>query len=293
MQLLPTGVGISELAKTLAKQRFRQFTATYLPSHPGVAFRIEGPADFIDHGTLIRSWDEPPKWLSDKLRLAPRNTKLSLRDLKASHLIEDVFEEIAVDVIHQRLEAAQRPLNYLMGRRGEAEFLSRLNADHELEERTAALCAHLTHTVPTLMDVPLSTVLSIRRKDHLSFQEYRDTIRGIARDYLRSGGTVSPKDAQQIYLDVLRPRVDKLKNEVQHRRRHVRRNSMISVGVPVALLSIGVIGGVLPAEVVGLLKISGTLGLVNEGLKALLAPSIPLTASKRDSLSFLLELDVG
>lgn len=198
-----------------------------------------------------------------------------------------------MDVIDQRLEGVYRPLNYLMGRRGEAEFLSRLNSDDELEERTAALCAHLAHTIPTLMDVPLSTVLAIRAKEHQSFLDYRNTMRSIIAEHLQRGGTVSEKDAQQIYLDILRPKLDKLKNETQIQRRCNRRNAVVSFGVPAALLSIGIVGGVLPPEIADLLRIGGTLGLMNEGLKALLGAVNTPSSSRSNSLYFLLELEAA
>ena len=68
---------------------------------------------------------------------------------------------------------------------------------------------------------------------------------------------------------------------------------MISVGVPAALLSIGIVGGVLPPEIAGLLKISGTVGLVNEGLKGFLAAVTTPTSTRNNSLYFLLELDAA
>lgn len=294
MQKLPVGIGISKLARRLATEHFNEFTATYLPWEYGSDVRIDGPIEYVDHGALVRPYDKPPVWLPTRHRSRGAQTdgvRLSAQTLRKSHLVEEIFETIAVDVIHQRLEGINRPLNYLMGRRGEAEFLSRLNLDDEFERRTAALCAHLTHSVPTLMDIPISAALAIRKKDHESFLDYRNTIRSIIAEHLLSGGTVSEKDAQQIYLDVLRPRVDKLRNETQIQRRSVRRSAAISCGVPAALLSIGIVGGLLPPEISALLKISCTLGLVNEGLKALLGAMGKPTSSRDNSLYFLLELE--
>ena len=296
MQLLPAGIGVAKLARQLATEQFKRFTATYLPWEYGFDFRIEGPEEYVDHGALIQPFDDIPEWLPEKLRRLGAQTdsvRLPARTLRKSHFVEDIFETIAVDVIHQRLEGVDRPLNYLMGRRGEAEFLSRLNSDDELERRTAVLCAHLAHTIPTLMDVPLTTVLAIRGKEHQSFLDYRNTIRSIIAEHLQAGGTVSEKDAQQIYLDILRPRLDKLKNETQVQRRRNRRSALISLGVPAALLSIGIVGGVLPTEITALLKVSGTLGLANEGLKALLAATNPPSSSRSNSLYFLLELEAA
>jgi hypothetical protein len=68
---------------------------------------------------------------------------------------------------------------------------------------------------------------------------------------------------------------------------------MISVGVPAALLSIGIVGGVLPPEIAGLLKISGTLSLMNEGVKAFVAATSTPPSSRSNSLYFLLELDAA
>ena len=296
MQKLPLGVGVARLAQRLASEQFKKFSATYLPWEYGFDVRIEGPNQYIDHGALVQPHDEVPEWLPKKIRKLRDHAvgvKLSTRTLRKSRLVNEVFETIAVDVIHQRLEAEHRPLNYLMGRRGEAEFLMRLNSDHDIEQRTAALCAQLAHTVPTLMDIPLPTVLAIRRKEPESFVDYRNTIRNIVANHLRSGGTVSEKDAQQIYLDILRPRLDKLKKETHIQRRRNLRNSMVSFGVPAALLSIGVLGGVLPPEISSLLKISGTLGLVNEGVKAILGSATTPPSSRNDGLYFLLELEAN
>jgi hypothetical protein len=296
MQMLPAGEAVAKIAKRLAAEHFKRFTATYLPHRSKPGFRIEGPIEYVEHGALVQTYDELPERLPNSLRCLNEDAeaaRLSIRALRNSHLIEDIFETIAVDVIHQQIEGALRPLNYLMGRRGEAEFLSKLSPDHELERRTAALCAHLTHAIPRLMDVPLSSVLAIRQREHQSFLDYRNTIRSIISEHLQRGGEVSNADARQIYLDVLRPRLDKLKSETENERRRNRRNAVISVGVPAALLSIGIVGGVLPPEIAGLLKISGTVGLVNEGLKGFLAAVTTPTSTRNNSLYFLLELDAA
>lgn len=91
-------------------------------------------------------------------------------------------------MIHQQIEGMNRPLNYLMGRKGEAEFLSRLNTDQELEMQRSAFFAQLAHVIPTLMDLPIETVLAIRRKDRESFLDYRNTVRGIIAEHFESGG---------------------------------------------------------------------------------------------------------
>ena len=161
MQKLPLGIGIAKMARRLAAEQFNNFSATYSPWEYGFDVRLQGPSEYLDHGALVQPYDDVPEWVPKRiveLREQAEGRKVSSRTLRRSRLVEELFETIAVDVIHQRLEAEHRPLNYLMGRRGEAEFLSRLNSDHELEQRTAALCAHLAHTVPTLMDVPLSSV---------------------------------------------------------------------------------------------------------------------------------------
>jgi hypothetical protein len=178
-----------------------------------------------------------------------------------------------------------------MGRKGEAEFLSRLNIDQELERRTAVLCANLTHVVPTLADVPIETVLRIRRNDHEGFVDYRNTIREVIRGHLNTGGNISEIDAQQIHQDVLRPRVERLMNETKKQREYDRKSSTVSLAVPVALLSIGILGGALPTHMAEFLKISGTLGRANEAIKALVAAITTRSGPGSNSLSFLLELD--
>ena len=131
-------------------------------------------------------------------------------------------------------------------------------------------------------------MLAIRRNDYQGFLDYRNTIRAIIADHLQSGGTVSEADARQIYLDVLRPRLEGLANQIAKQRRQNRKSALVSLGVPAALLSIGIVGGVLPVEVSNLLKIGGTLGLINEGLKGLLTAPMP---TRSNSLYFLLELE--
>lgn len=66
---------------------------------------------------------------------------------------------------------------------------------------------------------------------------------------------------------------------------------MISVGVPSALLSMGIMGGALPPHIADLLKISGTLGLVSEGLKALVGAATQRQSLTKNSLYFLLEIE--
>jgi hypothetical protein len=80
-------------------------------------------------------------------------------------------------------------------------------------------------------------------------------------------------------------------NQAKKQRRYHRRNALISAGLPAALLSIGIMGGVLPPHIAELLKISGTLGLITEGLRALLGAATQQQSSSSNSLCFLLEIE--
>ena len=141
---LPVAVAATELAGTLALEQFSRFTVHYCPGKSAHYLRIDGPSGYVDHGVLYRTVPKTPEWLPQRLRrllTSAGPVKLSARTLKKAKIIEGIFKTIALDVIHQQVEGTlRRPLNYLMGRRGEAEFLSRLNRDEELEARTAALC---------------------------------------------------------------------------------------------------------------------------------------------------------
>lgn len=167
VQKLPGATGVAELAKTIAEERFGEFAASYLPNRRTVGIKVEGPPDLFDHGAITRELTPIPEWLPVRLRRLGRKhppVPLSRRTLRKSRLVEHVFQAIAADVIHQRLEGMDRPLNYLMARKGEAEFLSRLHIDQELERRRAAFFDQLSHVIPTLMDVPIEVVLRIRQK---------------------------------------------------------------------------------------------------------------------------------
>jgi hypothetical protein len=142
-----------------------------------------------------------------------------------------------------------------------------------------------------LADVPIETVLRIRRTDHEGFVDYRNTVREIIKDHLEAGGDVSERDAREIHQDVLRPGVERLINETKKQQVYDRKSAAVSVAVPVALLSIGIIGRTLPTGITELLKISGTLWLANEAIKAFVAALRSRSGPRSNSLSFLLELD--
>jgi hypothetical protein len=290
-QEVPDYKRIVAAAKKLAKKNSDRFTVRYRPPermHDSASLVFRGPEDYLEHGKIITVLDSIPRWIGDKKSgqgfLLPKET------VRERGLVLDFFLRIANDALLQSYFGTAFNARYVTDLAGEADFFTTLYKNDELSRQTAALCARLTHTVPLMNDVPIKTILTLRRNEPEAFQNYRSTLTGIVRTHIRNGKPVTDSEAKEIYLDVLKPQLDALQVQAETARRTPLRKGALRVVATSALIGLGIYSGILPSHVADLVKTIGGFSVTKDLADTFLAIQRNPPEIRNNNLYFLLRL---
>ncbi len=245
---------VRDFAEDAAKQRQALFRAVYqvpekAPTRRSTVY-LEGPAEFLEHGSLVITFDEGVSWRAKTWRY-DREGKTELRGAKKLRFVNVVFDQIAENTTFYLAYGRQHNARLLTDLPGDAFILNWLTKDEELMATTSAM-EHLMHSVPILADLPIAGVLKIRRQERDSFEAYRKAITTITSDVLSRKTRLSKKEAQEILKAKIEPELSRLKMEMRSERR--RQTNRIAGGLAAlaAGIGIGAFGG-LPIVVGGAL----------------------------------------
>jgi len=290
-EAVPEHRKIIRTAKQMANRNASHFSVTYTaPDSPLGPAGIDtvGPEKYLDHGSIHTVLESPPPWLRKRRFRGPQ--RLSLATVEREGLVLRFFLEMANDVFLQTYFGSAFNARYVTDSEGEAEFLKLLHRGDELAMQTAALCARLVHTVPLLTDVPIDTILKLRRDEPEAFQSYRSAVTGIVKTYVAAGKSVSDSEAREIYLDVLKPELDALQAKAKNVRSAQLKKGLLKVAASSALIGLGVYSGVLPAHVVDLVKTIGGFSVAKDLAETLGEIQKNPTEVRNHNLYFLLRL---
>jgi hypothetical protein len=283
---------ISSVSEQFAERWFDDFKFTYHRKHDHEFLEIEGPRQLLDHGSGVLFF-EPPTWAPKRLKVIANGDRSKILSTSAIRknklLLKYVVQTFKEDLIFQQLYGHRHRMKYLTDLPGEAEFFGMSSRNEQFPSRARQLCAGLSHSVPLLRDVPLSTILRIRKHDPGSFGLYKQALGKILHDYIGGRDAISETDVETIYRDVLEPELLRLKREADAQRRLKGTRIISKAVVPAAIISLGVISGLLPQEIAQLAKIIGAVSLLSQASEAVLDKS-GSDQIRNHNLYFLLRL---
>jgi hypothetical protein len=283
---LPTYRAIQQATDQLRAENRKKFDVYYDPRHPKFV-QIHGPDAYLEHPTmLLELWEE--------FDLLPKSkkgiTKLTKAQVERSGLLEHTFLDMQKDILVQQYYGVHCGSKYLTDRAGEAEMLRKLAEDEQVELKAAVLCNQLTHTVPLLADLPLSTVVRVRKEDPEAFENYRVAIAQVIREHISKGKDVGKREAKEIYEDVLRPTVLGLQAKAKAVRNSALKKALVKTAATSAVLGLGVFGGLVPAQMLELLKALGPVKVFADLAEAYSSIEKNTAEVRSHNLYFLLRL---
>jgi hypothetical protein len=251
---------------------------------------IDGPEDFVDHGSVVQLFDEGTGWKQKSWKY-DREGMVELRGQRKVASLEYLFNAIAEDTTFYLAYGRNRNARYLTTRPGEAFLLDWLTDDDEVSASSAALNAYLAHSLPLLGDLPLTKLLKIRREEREPFHRYRLAVQQILIEVAGKKKRISKKEVKELFRDRIEPELTKMKAELyQERRRQVRR-IVGGIGSIAASVALGAFGGIVP--VVAKAAMVATGGVVGTGLLGKAAQSScehGASVKEKNDFYFLLRL---
>jgi hypothetical protein len=291
---VPDYEGIVRTARRLCAKNADLFSAIYHPPREPLgrpSFEFNGPEDYIEHGSINVILDSVPKWLAG--RRATRSLKLAQSTIRRHNLVLRFFLQVANDALLQTYFGAAFDARYVTDSGGESAFFNLLYGEEQLARQTAALCAQLSHVVPLMADVPVETILKVRREEPDAFQSYKSTLSRIVRDYAAKDKSVGVAEAKEIYLDLLKPQLDALQVQAANLRRTQLKKGILKVAASSALIGLGIYSGILPSQLTDLAKAIGGFSVAKDLAETLSALEKNPTEIRNHNLYFLLRLRQG
>jgi hypothetical protein len=221
-------------------------------SKEGYFIEIIGPSEYVPHGhlDLIYASKQPPDWAPKRLDVVDGKpgARLSATRIRKNRIGGRLFAELSRDAVFQQYYGTRFGGSYLSDSIMETEFLDRVYPRNDLSESMRALISAVGRTVPIFSDLPLRTALKIRKNEYESFLVYRSALKEILSTYNKAGAVLTSSEARDIVNDIISPQVSKLRVEAAAKRRSLLKKSVAKATVPVAMVSLGVIGGLIPHE---------------------------------------------
>jgi hypothetical protein len=244
------GADVNNAAMSLTRDASPDFMIVYQPPEKSPTgestIYVEGPRDLLEHGYMVWTWDEGSNWRAKSWRF-DSDGKVEIRGAKkVSKLYEMVFDKIASDTSFYLAFARLQSARYLSDREGETILLDALTDDDDVSADNARLQQCLTHLVPLLGDLPLATLLRIRREERDSFIRYRSALSQLLNEIVLRKRRIGKREIQELYRDKIEPELHRMKSELrQEQKRQSRRiiGGAVSLAASVAL---GAFGGFLP-----------------------------------------------
>jgi hypothetical protein len=291
--VVPERPEINTAARGLTEQHAGDFSLVYGGrERSGHQFTLQGPAQYLEHGQRCRWYARRPTWLPKEMarKGASRPAKLPAAAVRQSGMVHDIFDEIAEDATLQQFYAAKYDTKYLTDRLGEAEFLNSFSKRFELAKQKEALCAHLAHSIPLFSEVPIETVVRIRREDNEAFQQYRSALGEIVKQYVSSNKEIRALEAKQIYFDELEPRLRELQRKARSERRAALKKGILKTAATTALVGLGIYSGILPPNLIELCKSIGGVKLAADVAEIFASIEKHPPAISNNNLYFLLRV---
>jgi len=282
---------VHDFSQAAAKALRSEFRITYQIPEKSPSGRptlyFEGPDGYIEHGELVALCNHKPKWLPKTTRF-DKNGRVEVRGPHKQHMLSQIFEDFADNMTFYLAYGAQRNARFLSDMYGETEFLEWLTDDERMSATSMAL-RELHHCVPILNDLPIATILRIRKEQRESFENYRGTVTTISSEILGSNRRVTKKQAREMFRTAIEPELHKMNREMLAYR-ETQHNRVVG---GVAMLAAGVVLGAyagIPA-IAAVPLVAATAGVAVRALgKAVEAACEHDPEIKKNDLYFLLKL---
>jgi hypothetical protein len=219
---------------------------------------LEGPEEYIEHGGLVQRLDSVPEWLPKTARF-DKDGQVEVRGPYKQYMVAQIFEEIADNVTFYLAYGTRRNSRFLSDMPGETEFLDWLTDDEQMTAKTLAL-RELEHCVPVLADLPIATILRVRKEERESFEAYRNAVTSISAGILSATNRVARKEAREMFRTAIKPELQKMNREMVAFRKTQRGRILGGIASAAAAVAIGAYSGLPPLLSVPLVGAASVVG---------------------------------
>lgn len=249
---------ITNLREKLTKEFYKTVKCDMRYEYGELALELSGPDSILrGHGESFAILSEQrreelfeiiPKIVHKAMQkgLAKISTRVA-RSINLSHTyIADVIESIMFELG----SASELRTAYLSDNEHEISTIKQITKDPFAQKKTALLAKHLTCAFPFVQSCNPTELLSLRTREQESFIKFRSAFDKALAEYINIGSDLTERDAELIYLDIVRPRLAELdlviKNANVSFRKSVFRKALSWTGS----ISVGILAGIYSQPIV-------------------------------------------
>lgn len=209
---------------------------------------VTGPDDLIPHGFLRCSIYKESKQLTALLNATGKiknGGKLNLNSdlLKILSIDKDFIGRIKSSVAFEVGSSHYLKSSYLSESDLEINIVMDVTEGIDSRRKSMLMQKYLTCVVPFLPDIPIESLLQLRKNENEHFIVFRQALMSAVNEYIKGDDKFNDSTAQQIYFDIVQPHLAKLDLKVKSAKRHFVKDTRRELVGWAGALSVGIAVG--------------------------------------------------
>lgn len=177
-------------------------------------------------------------------------TKISPRVARLINLSHSYIEDVIDSIMFELGSANELRTAYLSDNEHEISTIKQITKDPFAQKKTALLAKHLTCAFPFVHSCNPTELLSIRSREQESFIKFRAAFDKALAEYTHIGSELSERDAELIYLDIVRPRLAELDLVIKNANESFRKSMFRKALSWTGSISVGILAGIYSQPIV-------------------------------------------
>lgn len=286
------GPQYDKASKDLEKRYYSEVDYSLRYREGALVLEARGPEILVPHGEshyISRDMTQlgiPAAHLIKKTKAAGevKLTSAQAKRIKAAkHFFGPVIDSIAFELGGAHFLKT----SYLSDSELEVNFIRNVTTDPIARRRTTLMMKYLTCLIPFIDSVDTSKLITLRADEHESFALFRSALNKAIHEYKVHGDTLTQRDAQAIYADIIQPRLAALDAKIRAAKRRFVKKSMREILGWTGAISFGYYTGIFTGSPFAGAAAFGAAKAGAELLESTMTKSDVKETIKQDDMYFL------
>lgn len=232
------------------------------------AIHFHSSAEIFHNGQTVWVPSKIPTWMKQKIKntLAqknkPRKIVFTENEILKTDVIQVELDTALNDILMQKMYSQGMQLNtkYLTDRDIDFQILNFMadcaatDADSNIN---TSLASNLLYEMPIIQDVPITYLLEVRKNNYDAFTIFNNSMSKLVNKYVAQHKIFTEREAQQLYLDEIKPQVDKLNRKVSTIRCKAAKKLARDIAISASVVTIGLFIDIIPPAITNVLTAMG------------------------------------
>ncbi len=286
------GPQYDKASKDLQKKYYSEVNYSLCYRRGAFELKANGPGVLVPHGTIYHHFADPTKLMTQAPRLAEKTktageVRLTPAQARKIGAGKNFFGPVINSIAFELGGAHFLKTSYLSDNDLEVDFIRSLSSDPIARRRTTLMMKYLTCLVPFIDSVDTSRLIRLRENEQEAFSLFRAALNKAIDEYKLHGDTLTQRDAQTVYADIIQPRLAALDAKIRAAKRSFLKKGMREVLGWTGAISLGYYTGIFTGSPFAGAAAFGAAKVAAEILQSTMAKSDVKETIKQDDMYFL------